>query len=424
MSSRFYGYVILFLCSLNTMFVRGTTGSFSVFYVALLEEFHWSHAVGASIVSLNSLVYASVSPAVGYAFDQFGPRLLLPLAGLLMGLGFILSGVSDSLWELYIYYGIIAAVGQGGLGFVTQSALISHWFVRRRATAIGLATMGQGLGMLTIVPLAQLLILEVGWRSAFMILGAVILFAIIPANAVFQRRYPGEVGQLPDGDSIGSPEGPRSSKNTPDVYQWTLASALRSFPFWSVTVGHLALGTGLFIVYTHVVAHLVHQGFERLLAAFILGLIGFTRIVGTSLWGYVSDRLGRVKAYGASILLSVLGLICLLAIGSDSPLWFVYVSGILYGIGHSAGNPTYGAVIGDIFSGKNVGTIFGFLEIGFGLGMAFGSWSGGVLYDVMGSYRWAFVLALVCFTVSFLAIQASAAWHQRQATTTKGKRVE
>ncbi|HEX2385133.1 MAG TPA: MFS transporter, partial [Candidatus Binatia bacterium] len=168
----YYGYVILFLCFLNTLFVRGAFGSFSVFYVALLDDFHWSHAVGASVVSVNSLVYASVSPGVGFLFDRLGPRVLMPLAGLFMGLGFILSGYSESLWQLYFYYGIVAAIGQGGLGFVTQSALLSAWFVRRRGTAIGLATAGQGFGLITLVPLAQLWIERSGWRAAFMFVGA------------------------------------------------------------------------------------------------------------------------------------------------------------------------------------------------------------------------------------------------------------
>jgi MFS family permease len=410
----FYGYVILLLCFINLVFVRGAFGSFSVFYVALLEEFHWSHAVGASIISLNSLVYALVSPLVGYAFDRLGPRILIPLAGLLMGLGFTLSGWSNSLWQLYLSFGIIAAIGQGGLGFVTNNSLISHWFVRRRATAMGLAAMGQGLGMLTIVPLAQFLISQLGWRSAFMILGAFILIAIIPSNAAFQRRQPGEVGQFADGDSAGSQEQTRASKTTVERHPWTIATALCSFPFWILSIGHLALGTGLFMIYTHIVAYLVHRGFSKLLAAFILGLVGFMRIVGTFIWGYVSDRMGREKSYGASILITLIGLLCLLAINFNSPLWFVYLATVLYGIGHSAGNPTYGAVIGDIFGGKNVGTIFGFLEIGFGLGMAVGSWSGGIAYDLTGSYRWAFSLALLSFTVSFLAIKSSMAWHQKR----------
>jgi MFS family permease len=412
--SFYYGYVILGLCFLNMVFVRGASGSFSVFYVALLDDFQWSHGVGASIVSLNSLIYASVSPAVGYAFDRLGPRLLIPLAGLLMGLGFFLSGFSNSLWELYLYYGVLAAVGQGGLGFVTQSALLSHWFVHRRATAIGLATAGQGFGMITIVPLAQILISQSGWRAAFMLLGALILLTVIPSNALLQKRDPGAVGQLPDGETAapgGTLAAPRARAPR---REWTLKAVLRSAPFWIIAAGHLALGTGLFIVYTHLVAQLVDQGFDKLAAAFTLGIVGLMRVAGTFVWGYASDRLGRSKAYGLSILLTSIGLLCLIAIDFRSPGWFVYLAAILYGLGHSAGNPTYGAVIGDIFSGKNIGTILGFLEITFGLGMALGSWSGGAIFDLTGSYRWAFVLALACFVLSFFSIQTSAAWHRRQ----------
>jgi MFS family permease len=416
MRTRFYyGYAVLLVCFLNMLFVRGAFGSFSVFYVALLEEFHWSHGVGATIVSLNSLVYAGVSPAVGYAFDRLGPRVMLPLAGLLMGLGFVLSGFSNSLAELYIFYGVLAAVGQGGLGFVTQSALLSHWFVRRRATAIGLATAGQGLGMITIVPLAQVLISSLGWRGAFMWLGALILLTVVPSNAIFQRRSPAEVGQLPDGEAFTVDREPSARRTIAKSSDWTLLKALRSAPFWMIATGHLALGSGLFIVYTHLVAHLVEQGFDKLAAAFGLGIVGLMRVAGTFVWGYASDRLGRQKAYGLAVSITLAGLFCLLGSGAASPLWFTYLGVVLYGLGHSAGNPTYGAVIGDIFAGKNIGTILGFLEITFGIGMALGSWSGGTIFDVTGSYRWAFALSVICFGISFLAIQASATWHQRHS---------
>jgi MFS family permease len=114
-------------------------------------------------------------------------------------------------------------------------------------------------------------------------------------------------------------------------------------------------------------------------------------------------------------LITLAGLVSVLGIGPGSPLWLTYMATALYGIGHSAGNPTYGAVIGDIFSGKNIATILGFLEITFGVGMALGSWSGGTIFDLTGSYRWAFALSVVCFVVSFLAIQAGATWHEKQA---------
>lgn len=408
----FYGYVILALCFINMVFVRGVSGSFGVFYVALLEEFHWSHGVGASIASAQSFLYAMTSPLIGWAFDRLGPRVLMPTAAVLMAIGLLLCGLSNSLLEFYFYYGVIVALGMGGLGFVSHNALISHWFVRRLGSAIGVAGMGLGIGALLILPLTQLLISRWGWRTAFMVLAVLVLCVTVPMNALFQRRSPKEIGQLPDGemDPTDAPEtSTKAPVNRPD---WTLGSAMRSLPFWGIAAGHLALGTGLFMVYTHVMAHLVHQGFDKLLAAFLVGLMGFMRTAGTPLWGVVSDHVGRDKAYGIATLITLLGLACLIEIGPDSPQWILYGFVILYGVGHSSGNPTYGALIGDIFSGRSVGIIFGFLEVTFGLGSSFGSWFGGYVYDLTGSYRWAFALGLVTFILSYLCVQLTFAWHR------------
>jgi MFS family permease len=412
----FYGYIILALCFINMVVMRGVTGSFSVYYLALLENFGWSHSDGASIASVNFLVYALAAPFVGFAFDHFGPRVLMPLGGALVGVGFLLSGFGNSLWQMYFSYGLITALGQGALGFVGHNALISFWFIRRRATAIGIASMGQGLGALIMIPLTEFLISRIGWRLTFMATAGLILLILVPANALLQRRDPQEVGQFPDGDSFRSPEQSGSHVHRSAAKRdWTLRAAVWSFPFWCITVGHLALGTALFMINTHIVAHLVTQGFDKFVAAFIAGLIGFVRIGGTVLWGLVSDKLGRDSTYAIAILVTMIGLGCLIAISTSSLMWFVYLGAVLYSIGHSAGNPTYGAVIADIFSGPKVGLIFGFLEISFGLGSAFGAWIGGYLFDATGSYRWPFSLCLVCFAISGFAIHACSKWHSQQA---------
>jgi len=420
--SLFYGYVILALCFNNMFLMRGIVGSFGVFYVALLEDFGWSSGTIASIASVNALVYAISSPLIGWAFDRLGPRILMPLGGALMGIGLFLSGTSDSLWEFYIYYGIVTGIGTGGLGFVSNSALISHWFRRRRGIAIGLATMGLGLGILVIVPLTQILISGYGWRFAFMILAGLVLCISVPINTLLQRRSPEEMGQFPDGYTTHAMDRPggESPKRPFVARKWTLPAALRSFPYWSITVGHLALGTGLSILYTHVVAYLVNEGIDKLTAAFILGLVGLTRIPGTALWGLVSDRLGRDRAYATATLITLAGIVFLIQLNSTSHYWFIYIFAILFGVGHSAGNLTYGTTITDIFGGSTVGTILGFLEISFGLGMAFGPWFGGYVYDLSGSYWWAFGLALLTFMVSYLAIHLSLSWHFRDSAKTEG----
>ncbi|MET0503098.1 MAG: MFS transporter [Candidatus Binatia bacterium] len=412
----FYGYIILALCFVNMVVMRGVNGAFSVYYLALLENFSWSHSDAASIASMNFLVYALAAPFVGFAFDRFGPRVLMPLGGALVGGGLLLSGFGNTLWQLYFSFGLITALGQGALGFVGHNALISFWFVRRRATAIGIASMGQGMGALIMVPLTQFLIDRIGWRSTFVVTAGLILIAIVPANALFQRRSPQDVGQLPDGDVEQLSEDSTAHKhNRAPQRNWTLGAAVRSFPFWCITVGHLALGTAIFMINTHIVAHLVSLGLDKLVAAFVAGLIGFVRIGGTALWGFVSDRLGRDRAYGVAVLVTLIGLGCLIAIPLDSAIWFVYFAAVLYSIGHSAGTPIYGAVIADTFSGRKIGLIFGFLEIGFGLGSAFGAWFGGYLFDVTGSYRWPFSLCLLCFAISGLAIHACLKWQIRQA---------
>ena len=109
----FYGYIILSLCFINMVVMRGVNGSFSVYYLALLENFGWSHSDGASIASVNFLVYALAAPFVGFAFDHFGPRFLMPLGGALVGVGLLLSGFGNSLWQLYFSFGLITALGQG-----------------------------------------------------------------------------------------------------------------------------------------------------------------------------------------------------------------------------------------------------------------------------------------------------------------------
>jgi len=427
----FYGYVIVALCFFNMVLMRGILASFSVFNIALIESFRWSRAATGSIASVNGFVYSASSPLVGWGYDRFGPRILMPFGAFLIGCGLLLSGASSSLWQLYLSYGLLVGLGIGCIGFVSNTALLSHWFRRRRGTAMGAATMGLGVGIL-VVPVVQILITRYGWRTAMALLGIVVLATIVPLNAVFQRRRPEDVGQVPDGDwsaaedaaavATSAPEvateAPAAAK-APPARDWTLAEAFCSFPFWSITLGHLGLGTGLALMYTHAVAHLVHVGLAKQLAANAFSLVGVARIPSTAIWGFVSDRLGRDRAYRLGTLFTLGGIGVLMALRSDAPAWWFVAFAVLYGIGHSSGNPTFGATIADIFGGRNVGVILGWLEVPFGIGVALGSWFGGYAFDVAGSYQYAWGLGLVSFTVAYLSVQACMVWKRRSRHETR-----
>ena len=421
--SFFYGYVIVALCFLNLVLAGGLMASFGVFNVALLETFRWPRATTAAIASINGIAVIALAPLVGWAYDRLGPRIIMPLGGLLIGTALVLSGRSTALWQFYLWYGLLAGLGIVCLDFVGTIALLSYWFRRRRATAIGFAAMGLGVGIV-IVPGVQFLVTRYGWRGAMVLLGVAVLALQVPLNALLQRRRPEDIGQLPDGagfeanapgaattETASASEAP--GKAPPARDDWTPANALRSFPFWSMALGHLAAGTGLSLMNTHAVAHLVHVGLDKLAAAGVFGLVGVARIPATAFWGFASDRLGRDRAYGIATVMALAGIGLLMFSGPEAPAWRFVAFAVLYGGGHSAANATFGATLTDIFWGTNVATIIGLLEIFFGIGIAFGPWFGGFAYDVTGSYQYAWMLVLVSYTLMYVSIQVSMTWKRR-----------
>ena len=418
----FYGYVIVAICFLNMVLMRGLLASYSVFYIALQETFLWSRAATGSIASVNGFFYSASSPLVGWAYDRLGPRILMPVGGLLIGCGLLLSGNSTSLWHFYLSYGLLVGLGIGCIGFVSSTALLSKWFERRRGTALGLATMGLGFGIL-LVPVVQSLITRYGWRAAIVFLGVVVLVTVVPLNAAFQRRRPEDIGQIQDGGVIGPTKGPADeARSGPSVrqYDWTLREALRSFPFWAIAMGHLALGIGLSLMYTYAVAHLVHVGLPKQSAANAFSLVGVARIPSTAIWGFASDRLGRDRAYRLGVLFTLGGIGVLMALGPEAPAWWFIAFAVLYGVGHSAGNPTFGSTITDIFGGRNVGKILGWLEVTFGMGIALGSAFGGFVFDSTGSYQSAWIVGLCSFMATYVSIRLSTNWRRRHRPEPRG----
>ncbi len=430
----FYGTVIVALCFLNLVLVGGLMAGFSVFNVALLEAFRWSRATTAAIASVNGVAYTVLSPLVGWIYDRLGPRVVMPLGGFLMGAGLVLSGGSSSPWQFYLWYGLLVGLGLVCLDFVGTVALLSHWFRRRRATAIGFAAMGMGVGFL-LVPGVQFLVTRYGWRAAMVLLGIAILASQVPLNALLQRRRPEDIGQLPDGDpfdavapdtasaeaappsatpSASNPAPPESTRN-----DWTPAKAFCSFPFWSMAMGHLTGGIGLSLMNTHAVAHLVHAGLDRLAAATVFGLVGVARIPGTALWGVASDRLGRDRAYAIATVMALGGIGLFMFSDAGSPGWWLVAFAICYGVGHSAANATFGATLTDVFWGTRVATIIGFLEVFYGIGVTIGPWFGGFAFDATGSYRYAWLLALLSYTLAYVSIQATITWKRRFEPATR-----
>ena len=400
----FYGWVVVLTSAFTLAIGRAVTSSFSVFYLAILEEFGWSRGRAASVMVATWVLYGIGAPIVGRLQDRVGPRKVLSTGALLLALGLGLSAAFQTQWQLYLLYAFLA-LGIGTLSFVPHVSLLSRWFAKGRGTAMGIAFGGAGMGTFLVVPFIQYLISYFGWRIAYLALGSIVL-TLVPLTLLLLRGSPEEMGLTPDGESSRT-EG-RETNHALVVDRewasqvWTLGKAMRTYQFWVIVVGHLFLGLYMNMLLLHQVAHLVDAGYDKLLASFVLGLSGMLTSIGSLLGGFISDRIGREWTNTLSAILLTMSIFFLLMITDTSHPWMIYCFSVLFGLGFGFGGPAEGSTIADLFQGRDLTTILGFLEMPVGIGAGIGVWLGGYLYDLTGSYRKAFLFAIFTISVTCL----------------------
>jgi len=400
----FYGWIVVAVSFVCFAVGYATWNSFSIFYVAILDDFGWSRAATAGVFSVFTIVYGLNAPIAGSLTDRYGPRRLLPIGALILGLGLLLTTRLSTLWEFYLLYGVVAAVGLSAIGTVPTFSVLSNWFIKKRGTAGGIATAGIGVGMLLFVPLLQGVINNHGWRAAYLLLSIVIV-AVIPVTVLlFHRHRPQEMGLMPDGERRKDTASPAStSQLSPDNLvvdrewtsrEWTLRSAMHTHRFWLVSMARFLEMACLQTIMTHQAAFFVDEGFDNLLAASIVGIVGIMGSCGKILWGTVSDRIGRESTYLIAFICGTVGVGALLTIQAGSPGWMLYAYGAIYGLCYGVSAVLCPVMMGDIFQGKSFGAILGGAYVLGNAGSAIGAFLGGYVFDVTGAYHWAFMLTI------------------------------
>ena len=197
----YYGWVIVGLSLISMSFWFGIRTTFSLFFVAFIDHFHWGRAETAGAQSIAMFVYMIMSPIIGTLVDRIGPRKVILPGIILTGLGLFLCTQIQTLIQFYLFFGVIVGMGVTCLSIAPFTVILARWFERRRGTANGLAGAGIGLGILILVPMIQYFISSKGWQFAYLILSLLILAIPLPLNALFLKHRPQEIGLLPDGHS-------------------------------------------------------------------------------------------------------------------------------------------------------------------------------------------------------------------------------
>ncbi len=384
---KHYRWAILTVMSVTLGVQSGVRVAFSVFYVALRQEFGWSAASTAGVFSLYMGVLAVSSPVVGWLLDRYGARRLLTLAALLVGVSLWSCSAIHTLWHFYLAYGLLLALGQTGLSSGATSVVLARWFPDMRGRAIALADIGTALGTAIYSPWSQWLIETYGWRSAFMWLGSSVIVLLVPLNC-WQRSAP-PVSSPP---SAGHASAAQAEAVEDNAVSWTLAQALRSVPFWMLFGALFFSSIGQQVVNVHLVALLVSIGVTAMAAATVGGLVNFVSLGGRVGCGWLTDRLGGETSYTIATLCSIAGMGVLLGLTPANATWLLVIFVTIFGLGKGSSGIAIPAKAVDIFHGERLGTIFGLINTASGLGGALGPWWGGLIVDRTGSYQ----AALLC----------------------------
>jgi MFS family permease len=186
-----YAYLIVAICFCIQALGIGVYIAFGVFFNPLMEEFGWSRAAisGASSIAFFSMGLFGVM--VGRLNDRLGPRPIMSVTAILLGLGCVLMARLTSLWELYCYYGLIFGMGLSSVDVIALTTTV-RWFSHHRGLMTGIVKVGTGAGQFLFPLIAGGLILSFGWRWSFMSIGIGVALILV-LMAQFLRRDPGKL---------------------------------------------------------------------------------------------------------------------------------------------------------------------------------------------------------------------------------------
>jgi len=379
-SKLFYGYIVVAAALLIVIIAHGAQYTFGIFFKPILTEFGWTKVATSGAFSLYLVLWGFLSIFVGRLNDRFGPRVVMTVCGFFLGLGYLLMSQVGAIWQFYLFYGVIIAIGMSG-AWVPLISTVPRWFVKRRGMMTGIVTSGSGIGTILLSLVASRLISDHGWHFSYIILGGGVLVLLMLA-AQFLRRDPHQVGQLPYGGSETEEESP----NLP-TEGFCFREAVGTRAFWIVCAVFFCFGFDLYTIMVHIVPHAIELGISPIIAASIIAIIGGVNTAGRIIIGSAGDRIGNKRCLIISFILMAAAL---LWVTVAKEIWMLYLFAVVFGFGYGGLAALMSPVPAELFGLRSLGTIVGAVMCSFTIGGAIGPVLAGRIFDITGSYNPAF----------------------------------
>ncbi len=404
----FYGWYIVAAMFFVTFMGVGTRQGFGVFVKAWEDDFGTSVGLISVAAGVGWAVNGMLQPVFGLLTDKYGGRRVLIISLTALGLSTIAVGFAPNVYFLIGIYGFILSATSGGVFPTPMSSVVSRWFQRKRGTAISLFTAGGSAGGIIMVPFAAYLLVIADWRTAWFVMGGIMLVFGLPLLVTIIRDNPSDMGLEPDGgpglDTIADETDGRSSipitiRVAPlESSRWI--DSFRSMPIWLLSSSFGVCGITTAIISVHFIRWAASEDISAGTAALAFGVLSAINGVGLILAGWISDHMPRkyllTLVYGVRSV-AFLGLIFL---PGTAALWTFAVLG---GASWLATLPLTSGLTADIYGLRHIGTLNGLAQMSHQIAGGTAVVVAGVVFAIWGTYDLIFAAGAVLLVLAGIA---------------------
>jgi sugar phosphate permease len=393
--------VVTFLALLSSAGIRATS---TILVLPLEQDFGWDRAAVALALSVNLLLYGLCGPFAGALMSRFGVRRIMLVGLVTLAVATGLSVFMSQPWQMVGLWGVLVGLGSGAMALVLGATVATRWFVKRRGLVTGIFAASAATGQLIFLPPQAAIVESAGWRLAVLMVSVVAL-GVAVLVALFMRDDPSQVGLEPYG-AEGTPLAPvRITGNPFALAVDALFQSAKVRDFWLLAGSFAICGaTTVGLISVHLIPASVEHGFDEVTAAGMLATMGAFDLVGTTLSGWLTDRIDARKLLVWYYTLRGIALLFLpAAYGAGVPALAAFV--VFYGLDWVATVPPTVRLVADRFGRERVGPVFGWVFAAHQFGGSFAALSAGVVHTWLGDYLVAFMTAgALCLLASGLIL--------------------
>jgi MFS family permease len=399
------GWLVVAVGFMLLLLMFGTRISFGVYIKPMAESFGATRASISASQSLYMIVYAVFALIAGSLSDRYGPRKILVVGAMFMGVGMLLASRVTSVHQYYLSYGVLVAIGSGAT-YVPVTGAVSKFFTRRRNLAIGITAAGGGLGQYLIPPFMEKVVATQGWQTAFfytalllLVIGVSLPLLLLQGRGLPDAYEAEDQGELTEEVQRVSSQASEAFWEQESQKHYTLRQAMATIPFWTYFGMYFILCFVIDgVLFVHIYPYLTDMGFGGQTAAKAMGYLGLISTVTMIAFAPLGDRVNKRILLTGLFAIHTLFLFWFIHIKSESVLWaFIICYGILLGTSW----PLTVSLLPDIFGSRSVSSILGACTLAFGMAGLIAPWMAGYIFDLYNSYVPVFYSIML---LSFLSV--------------------